>query len=659
MWSMAVTTTPRLGLPTYSAGSDPHPGRTDHNSRMTQLDALVALAKQGTTAERPAAKTWGRLYWDTTVSRLYWDTGTAWAEVSTVGGGGAGAALAIGGSGSEGASSRAARADHTHPLPLATASAPGAMSAADKAALAGATSAATASTLAMRDAAGRLQVGTPAGTGDAAPKSYVDAQVGTRAPASHTHAWADVTGKPSTFAPAAHTHAWADVTGVPATFTPSAHTHTAADVASGTLDPDRLPVATPAAAGAMPAALFSRLNGATSAATAGALALRDSAGRVQAATPAAAADVATKSYVDAATSNIAGEGHTHAAADLVSGVLDPARLPAATSAQQGALSASLFSRLNGATAAATANSLAMRDAAGRVQVAEPSAAGDAATKAYVDAKAGASSSVPWSGITGVPADLANRTTTATPSTVVTRSSAGYFDVRDPSAPAHPASKSYVDQSVSAVDRITAPNGADYAAVTNTYLGYRASGAWKFAVNNDGSIYIGTIPWSSVTGKPSTFTPSSHTHSAEDLTSGTVPYQRVRGTTGPANYAVSGGGTYHSVWVDGDGRFGRNTSSRRYKGREAAWDGDGSGVLSLQPVTYVRRNEDGTLPEGEDVPREFGLIAEDVAEHLPEVIVRDPDGVVDGVRYDLLPVAMIPLLQDLAARVAKLEGAARA
>lgn len=74
MWSMAVTTTPRLGLPTYSAGSDPHPGRTDHNSRMTQLDALVALAKQGTTAERPAAKTWGRLYWDTTVSRLYWDT---------------------------------------------------------------------------------------------------------------------------------------------------------------------------------------------------------------------------------------------------------------------------------------------------------------------------------------------------------------------------------------------------------------------------------------------------------------------------------------------------------------------------------------------------------------------------------------------------------
>ena len=573
MWSMAVTTTPRLGLPTYSAGSDPHPGRTDHNSRMTQLDALVALAKQGTTAERPAAKTWGRLYWDTTVSRLYWDTGTAWAEVSTVGGGGAGAALVIGGAGSEGASSRAARADHTHPLPLATASAPGAMSAADKAALAGATSAATASTLAMRDAAGRLQVGTPAGAGDAAPKSYVDAQVGTRAPASHTHAWADVTGKPSTFAPAAHTHAWADVTGVPATFTPSAHTHTAADVASGTLDPDRLPVATPAAAGAMPAALFSRLNG--------------------------------------------------------------------------------------ATAAATANSLAMRDAAGRVQVAEPSAAGDAATKAYVDAKAGASSSVPWSGITGVPADLANRTTTATPSTVVTRSSAGYFDVRDPSAPAHPASKSYVDQSVSAVDRITAPNGADYAAVTNTYLGYRASGAWKFAVNNDGSIYIGTIPWSSVTGKPSTFTPSSHTHSASDLTSGTVPYQRVQGTTGPENYAVSGGGTYLSVWVDGNGRFGRNTSSRRYKGREAAWDGDGSGVLSLQPVTYVRRNEDGTLPEGEDVPREFGLIAEDVAEHLPEVIVRDPDGVVDGVRYDLLPVAMIPVLQDLAARVAKLEGAARA
>src|SRR5690606_1861603 len=38
------------------------------------------------------------------------------------------------------------------------------------------------------------------------------------APASHTHAWGDITGKPSTFPPSSHTHAWGDITGKPSTF---------------------------------------------------------------------------------------------------------------------------------------------------------------------------------------------------------------------------------------------------------------------------------------------------------------------------------------------------------------------------------------------------------------------------------------------------------
>lgn len=589
---MAVTNTPRLGLNTYTAGSDPHPGRAEFNARMQQLDALVAIAAQGTQAARPSAGTWGRLYWATDASRLYWDTGSTWAEVTTVGGGGAGADLAVGGAGSEGTSGRAARADHVHPLPLATTTTHGGMSSTDKARLNAATNLATASTLAARDSAGRLRVATPADAGDAASKGYVDTQVATRAASTHSHAWAEVTGKPSTFAPSAHSHAWGEVTDRPSTFAPSAHTHAASDVSSGVLDPARLPVASATAPGALSAALFGRLNGATSAATASALAMRDADGRLQVAGPAAAGDAATKGYVDAATANVAGAGHTHAWADIT----------------------------------------------GKPSTFTPSAHSHA-----------------WAELTGVPADLAGRTTTATASTVVTRSSTGYFDVKDPSSPAHPASKSYVDTAIRSSNFVYGPDRVTYLTVGRSTLAFRDStSAWRFAVNDSGEIYIGTLPWASVTGKPSTFTPSDHTHSAADLTSGTVPYQRVQGTTGPANYAVTGGGTYHSVWVDGSGRLGRNTSSRRYKGREAAWDGDGSGVLSLQPVTYVRRNEDGTLPEGEDVPREFGLIAEDVAEVLPDIVVRDETGRVDGVRYDLLAVAMVPLVQDLAGRVAELE-----
>lgn len=42
--------------------------------------------------------------------------------------------------------------------------------------------------------------------------------------------WGNVTGKPSTFAPSAHTHSWFDISGKPTTFTPETHTHAISDV---------------------------------------------------------------------------------------------------------------------------------------------------------------------------------------------------------------------------------------------------------------------------------------------------------------------------------------------------------------------------------------------------------------------------------------------
>lgn len=230
-------------------------------------------------------------------------------------------------------------------LPAATTAAQGALSAIDKAKLDAASSLPNASALAIRDAAGNLRVGTASSGSDATNKTYVDAQVATRAPSSHTHAWAEVTGKPTTFAPSAHTHAWADVTGAPATYEPSAHTHAAADVSSGVLAAARLPAATTAAQGAMSAADKALLDGATPSPTANTLVKNDANGRFQVATPSAAADVAPKSYVDSQVatrsltshthawadiaskpSTFAPSAHTHSAADLTSGTLPDARL---------------------------------------------------------------------------------------------------------------------------------------------------------------------------------------------------------------------------------------------------------------------------------------------------------------------------------------------
>lgn len=49
-------------------------------------------------------------------------------------------------------------------------------------------------------------------------------------PAAHQHPWSDLTGIPATFAPAAHTHPWADITGKPSTYAPAAHVHAIGDV---------------------------------------------------------------------------------------------------------------------------------------------------------------------------------------------------------------------------------------------------------------------------------------------------------------------------------------------------------------------------------------------------------------------------------------------
>lgn len=97
------------------------------------------------------------------------------------------------------------------------------------------------------------------------------------------------------------------------------------------------------------------------------LVTRDSAGRAQFATPVSANDAANKDYTD---SKATSEATTKANAVQ-------ANLDKHTSATTG---------VHGATSEATANKIAIRDSAGRLQVASPSVAKDAANKEYVDSK---------------------------------------------------------------------------------------------------------------------------------------------------------------------------------------------------------------------------------------------------------------------------------
>ncbi|MCD2462466.1 tail fiber domain-containing protein [Streptomyces sp. MBT42] len=159
-------------------------------------------------------------------------------------------------------------------------------------------------------------------------------------------------------------------------------------------------------------------------------------------------------------------------------------------------------------------------------------------------------------------------------------------------------------------------------------------------------------WSSITSKPSTFTPSSHSH-GEYLTSGeTISW--ANGSKKPHANSASGSGTWYAVWVEGDGTFCRNTSSIKFKENVRDYGVNEDAVLSLRPVVYDRKdtvNEDGSVKEGRK--DEVGLIAEEVDEAGLGWLVNYLDGEVDGLRYDLLGVALLPVVQRQAAQIADL------
>lgn len=215
--------------------------------------------------------------------------------------------------------------------------------------------------------------------------------------------------------------------------------------------------------------------------------------------------------------------------------------------------------------------------------------------------------------------------------------------------------------------------------------------------------MGTEPsWTDITGKPATFTPSAHTHDDRYFTETEVNAKldtksdtahHHDGRYAAVNHAHSYAATNHghdyryysqtvlrsdgtdrahgntpagsgwfSVWVDGNRNFCHNTSSIRYKENVRDYPLDPDKVLALRPRLYDRK--------GEDTPsNEFGLIAEEVNEYVPELVQwmdkEDGNGpMIEALRYDLLGVALLPVVQrqqrqidDLTARLARLEGSA--
>jgi Chaperone of endosialidase len=81
-----------------------------------------------------------------------------------------------------------------------------------------------------------------------------------------------------------------------------------------------------------------------------------------------------------------------------------------------------------------------------------------------------------------------------------------------------------------------------------------------------------------------------------------------------------------VLIDSAGQLGTVSSSRRFKKEIKPMDSASEAILALKPVTFHYNTDKTNTPQ-------FGLIAEEVAEVNPDLVVRDENGEIYTVRYD--------------------------
>jgi hypothetical protein len=103
----------------------------------------------------------------------------------------------------------------------------------------------------------------------------------------------------------------------------------------------------------------------------------------------------------------------------------------------------------------------------------------------------------------------------------------------------------------------------------------------------------------------------------------------------------------AVLVSSSDQLGVAVSSRKYKENIQDMADASSSILNLRPVTF-------TLKGHEDQSTQFGLIAEEVAEIMPDLIVYDKNGNPQTVQYHELPALLLNELQKSLKRIEALE-----
>jgi hypothetical protein len=96
-------------------------------------------------------------------------------------------------------------------------------------------------------------------------------------------------------------------------------------------------------------------------------------------------------------------------------------------------------------------------------------------------------------------------------------------------------------------------------------------------------------------------------------------------------------TGSAVVVNSNGQLGVTVSSERFKTDISPMGSATADLEQLRPVTFKLKSDASST-------RQYGLIAEEVAKVYPELVIRDQNGRIEGVRYDELAPMLLNEVQ---------------
>lgn len=181
------------------------------------------------------------------------------------------------------------------------------------------------------------------------------------------------------------------------------------------------------------------------------------------------------------------------------------------------------------------------------------------------------------------------------------------------------------------------SGGGNVAIGTGALANNISGGGNIGIGFDGGLNLTTGDGNICIGNPGTAGESA-----------TIRIGSAQTTTFIAGIHGTGGVNPNPVYIDSAGQLGTNPfSSVRYKQDIQDMGHSSSGLLKLRPVTFRYKPRSG---ESNPSPVRYGLIAEEVEQVMPGLVVYAPTGEAEGVLYHELPTMLLNELQKQERRI---------